>query len=163
VDGAVAADAFREAAGALGARFHGEEWIQASFDVVNEPDKTLFWSRELAHMRDRHFLRGSLATALRAGEGPKAGEYLPVQVNARTDKEDPGAAYLVLLHERRPASAETIPPDDILIALRREEERREVEERQRWSANLEALVSDFEMEFEGEMQRRIEDERARRE
>lgn len=162
MDGAVQAGGFREAAAALGARVHGEEWIQASFEVMSEPDKPLFWARELAHMRDRHFLRGNLASVLRAGGEHKAGDFLPVQVNARADKDDPGGAYLVLLHERRPSSAETIPPDDMLVALRREAEMRDAEERQRWSGRVESLLSDFEMEFEGEMQRRIEEELQRR-
>jgi len=158
VENAVAPDALAAEAEALGGRFRQDEWIEAWHDFRNQPVRGQYWPAEFLHMRDRHFLMRSVADALRADRAKKelkAGSYLPVSVDARTSTDDPGAAYLVLLLERRPPTAETMPAAQIDDAVDTAERQRAAEERSRWRDDFPQIVRDFHLEFYGEMRDRM--------
>ena len=118
-------------------------------------------------MRDRHFLRRALATVLgsdRANPKYRNGSYLPIQNDARDDDGDPGAAYLILLLERKRPDADTMPLDefDAYISIARQQ--RAVRERYRWTRDWPVLTKQFEMEFFGDMQESVDEEmKSRRE
>lgn len=160
----VAPDAFREAAQEIGCRVHENEWIEASYDFMAEPDKNLYWHDEFLHMRDRYFLHKNLVGVLgRDTQGElKAGSYLDVQVDGRTDAEDPGAAYLFLLLERQEPDASTMPPSEVNSFMMNFRRNRMQQERKRWTEDIEALMADFKMEFYDDMQDRITEEFKRR-
>jgi hypothetical protein len=115
-------------------------------------------------MRDRYFLHKNLVGVLgRDTKGDlKAGSYLEVQVDGRQDAEDPGAAYLFLLLERRKPDASTMPPSEVNSFMMNFRRNRMQEERKRWAEDIETLMADFKMEFYDDMQRRITDEIKRR-
>ena len=158
--GKVAPAQFKPAAESpgLGATVIEDEWITASPVRLQSPDRRALWPAEYAHMQDRHFLRRRLASILRGKKKQPAGSYLPVQVDARDEEDDPGAAYLVVLLERRPATAATMPIEEFNAFIQRIRRERQDREQKRWSAEFATLRRTFEMEFFGEMQRLVEDE-----
>jgi len=164
LDDQIAPEALRAAAEKIGCRVHEDEWIEASYDFMAEPEKNLYWPDEFLHMRDRHFLHKNLVGVL--GRDTKnelnAGSYVDVQVDARQDAEDPGAAYLFLLLERRKPDASTVPPSEVNSFMMNFRRNRMQEERKRWVDDIEVLMADFKMEFYDDMQRKITDELKRR-
>ncbi|MHC4547184.1 MAG: SurA N-terminal domain-containing protein [Planctomycetota bacterium] len=165
IDEQIKPEDFRAEASKIGCRVHENEWIEASYDFMAEPEKSLYWPDEYLHMRDRYFLHKNLAGVLgrdRTKQELKAGSYLEVQVDARDDAKDPGACYLFLLLERRRPDASTVPPSEIDSFLSSFRGRRISEERDRWGEQIERLMADFDMEFYDDMQRRIDDELRRR-
>jgi hypothetical protein len=166
VDGAVKPEQFRAEAQALGCRVHEGEWIEATYDYLREPDRKQLWPDEFLHMRDRHFLRKSLAQVLdrdRVKQEYKAGSFLPVDVSIRQEADEPGAAYLFHLRERKRPDATTIPPAEIATYLKTFATQRIRDESARWNDEPEQLIGDFRMSFDKEMQARIDDELKRRE
>jgi hypothetical protein len=166
VEGAPKADRFRAEAEALGCRVREKEWIDATFDYQPEPDEKQLWPDEYLHMRDRHFLRKSLAQLLERDRAKKelaAGTFLPVDVDLKGKKGGPGAAYLFYLRERKTPDATTIPPAEISTWLKSIYYRRAREEAERWTDQPERLREDFRMEFSKDMQPRIDEEMKRRE
>ncbi|MHC5050560.1 MAG: SurA N-terminal domain-containing protein [Planctomycetota bacterium] len=163
-DDQVAPEAFRAAAEKIGCRVHEDEWIEASYDFMAEPEKITYWPDEFLHMRDRYFLHKNLVGVLgRDTKGDlKAGSYLEVQVDGRQDAEDPGAAYLFLLLERRKPDASTMPPSEVNSFMMNFRRNRMQKERERWAEDVETLMADFKMEFYDDMQRRIDEELKRR-
>ena len=164
--GEVPADGFEQAARALGSegdsvRFIKDEWVTASYDFVAEPDRSSYWEADYLHMVDRKFLRRNLAGVLARDRVKKElgeGSWLEVQVDRRTDAENPGAAYLVLLHERRQPDADTMPPQELDSFVEFSRRGRFTEERQRWSDDFLNLIQTFRIEFFGDMQTRIEEQ-----
>ncbi len=159
-------EALRATLEAMGARYFENEAITASYDPQEEPDRKRYWPAEFLHMRDRYFLRGSLARILgsdRSKNEIKPGSFLEVQVDsARTDAKDPGAAYLVLLLDRQRPTAESMPLAEFDRFVFVEAKRREAEDQRRWEENLVQLHRDFNMEFRGEMKTQIENEISQR-
>jgi len=162
----VKAEAFPAQARKLGCRVFTDEWITADYDFMQEPERRNYWPAEFLHMHDRYFLRRNLASALgkdRAEHKLKAGSYLDVEVDSGQPGEDPsGAAYLVLLLERRRPGPETMPPSELYTYLGSTRTRRLAEDNDRWAGNLQQLFSDFRLEFYGDMDKRIKDEMKRR-
>jgi len=158
--GKVAVAQFRSAAESpsLGGTVVEDEWITASPERLQSPDERALWPAEYAHMQDRHFLRRRLASILRDKKKHTAGSYLPVQVDAREEEDDKGAAYLVLLLERKRATAATMPVAEFYSFIQRVRRERRDREAKRWTAEFATLKSTFEMQFFGQMQNRIEDE-----
>ncbi|MHC4135271.1 MAG: SurA N-terminal domain-containing protein [Planctomycetota bacterium] len=164
LDDQIAPEDFRAAAEKIGCRVHEDEWLEASYDFMAEPDELLYWPDEFLHMRDRHFLHKSLVGVLGRDtkDQLKAGSYLEVQVDAWQDAEDPGAAYLFLLLERKKPDASTVPPSEVNSFMMNFRRTRMQEEHKRWAEDIETLMADFKMEFYDDMQRRITDELKRR-
>jgi len=161
VDGPRKPEEFAAAATELGARVREGEWIQASFDLVAEPEASQLWPKELRHMRDRRFLRKTLADVLnrdRVKKEYKAGTFLPVEVDLSGGADDPGAAYVFLLRERRQPDAQTIPPTEIATQINTARQQKRYEERQRWVDHADQLITDFRMVFHKDMQARIDEE-----
>ena len=164
--GEIAADGFEQAARALDSdgdsvRFVKDEWLTASYDFVAEPDRSSYWEAAYLHMVDRKFLRRNLAGVLARDRVKKElgeGSWLEVQVDRRTDAENPGAAYLVLLHERRQPGADSMPPQELDSFVEFSRRGRFTEERQRWSDDFRNLIQTFRIEFFGDMQARIEEQ-----
>jgi hypothetical protein len=148
-------------------RFHGDEWLLASREFMTEPARSLYWESEYSHMRDRHFLRRDLAEVLaqdRAREEKiNAGSWLDVRLDTRNDAEDPGAAYLVLVLERKRPDAESIPLEEFETYMDVFRSRRRSEDQERWNTEFPRLKQDFDMEFFGDMQKIIEEEFRQRE
>ncbi|MHC4933235.1 MAG: hypothetical protein ACYTGV_13710, partial [Planctomycetota bacterium] len=148
-------------------RFHGDEWLLASREFMTEPARNLYWKDEYRHMRDRHFLRRDLAEVLAQDrardEKIKGGSWLEVRLDTRNDSEDPGAAYLVLVLERRRPDAESIPLEEFETYMDVFRSRRRSEDQERWNTEFPRLKQDFEMEFFGDMQKTIEEELKQRE
>lgn len=166
VAGDLKPDQFRAEAEALGCRVHDGEWIEATYDLLREPDRKQLWPDEYLHMRDRHFLRKGLAQVLerdRVKQEWKAGSFLPVDVAIRREAEDPGVAYLFHLRERKRPDAATIPPGEIATYLKRSATDRNREEVARWNEEPEQLIVNFRMSFDKEMQIRIDEDLKRRE
>ncbi len=166
VDGTVKPEQFRAEAEALGCRVHEGEWIEATYDFLREPDKKQLWPAEYLHMRDRHFLRKSLAQVLdrdRVKQEWKAGSVLPVDVHVRREADEPGAAYLFLLRQRKKPDATTIPPGEIATYLKTFATQKNREEQARWGEEPEQLRGDFKMTFSKEMQERIDEDMRRKE
>ncbi|MHC4819318.1 MAG: hypothetical protein ACYTF8_14840, partial [Planctomycetota bacterium] len=163
-DDQIAPEAFRAAAAKIGCRVHENEWIEASYDFMAEPDKALFWPDEFLHMRGRHFLHKNLIGVLGRDTKNefKAGTYLDVQVERHQDAEDPGACYLFLILERKKPDASTVPPSEVNSFMMNFRRNRMQEERKRWAEDIETLMADFKMEFYDDMQRRITEEIKRR-
>jgi hypothetical protein len=166
VDGDVEPAEFRAAAEAQGCRVFENEWITASYDFLAEPEKQVYWPDAFKHMRDRHFLRQRLASVLgrdRIKQELKPGSYLEVETNARSDAEDPGAAYLVVLLERRRPGVDTMPPSEFSTFLGTARSRRIAEDNERWgmptAQKQKELFDDFEFEFYLDMKDRIDQER----
>jgi len=163
-DDQIAPEDFRAVAEKIGCRVYEDEWIEASYDFMAEPDKALFWPDEFLHMRGRHFLHKNLIGVL--GRDTKnefeAGTYLEVQVERHQDAEDPGACYLFLLLERKKPDASTVPPSEVNSFMMNFRRNRMQEERKRWAEDIEVLMADFKMEFYDDMQRRITEEIKRR-
>ena len=120
-------------------------------------------------MRDRHFLRQRLASVLgrdRIKQALEPGSYLEVETNARSDAEDPGAAYLVVLLERRRPGVDTMPPAEFATFLGTARSRRIAEDNEPWNLptvqKRDELFSDFELEFYLDMKTRMEEERQKR-
>lgn len=169
VSGELQVDKFRAEAEALGCRVHEGEWFEASYDSVREPDATLLWPGEFLHMRDRYFLRKSLAQSLDRDRAKPEGKeelkppcFLPVDTNVRRDAAEPGAAYLIHLRERKRPDATTVSGADLSRYLRTFANQRLHEEQERWTRNPEALVKDFRMRFVGEMQAAVDEDVKRR-
>ncbi|MCK6460134.1 MAG: hypothetical protein L6Q95_09605 [Planctomycetes bacterium] len=170
VDGAVAEGAFRAEATALGCRVFEGEWVEASYDAVREPDKATLWPDRFVHMRDRYFLRKSLAQALGRDRAKPEGKeelkppcLLPVDVDIRRDAAEPGSAYLFRLRERKRPDATTVTAAEMSRYLRTFANQRLHEEQERWMGDLPNLIRSFGMHFEGDMQQRIDEELRRRE
>jgi len=170
VDGAVAAEAFRAEAEALGCRVQEGEWLEASYDTVREPDKAMLWPGEFLHMRDRYFLRKSLAQALDRDRAKPEGKeelkppcLLPVDVDIRRDAAEPGSAYLFRLRERKRPDATTVTAAEMSRYLRTFANQRLHEEQDRWMGDIGSLIKNFGMHFEDEMQKRIDEEMRHRE
>ncbi len=165
--GGMAGDALKAALEGLGARYFEDEPLTASYDPQEEPDRKRYWPAEYLHMRDRHFLRRSLAQVLgsdRAKNAIKPGTFLDVQVDSsRADATDPGAAYLILLIDRQRPTAETMPLGEFDRFVSVEAQRRSSEDQRRWGENLVQLHRDFNMDFRGEMKTLIENEISQRE
>jgi hypothetical protein len=164
VDGALKPEQFRAEAEALGCRVHEGEWIEATYDSLHEPDRKQLWPDEYLHMRDRHFLRRSLAQTLdrdRAKKELTAGSFLPVDTAVRSDAADPGAAYLFRLRERKPPDATTIAPGEIATYLKTFATQRNRKEVERWNGDWERIRQDFHMSFEKEMQAGIDEDQKR--
>jgi hypothetical protein len=164
VSGTRKAEEFAAEAGKLGCRVHAGEWIEASRDYVRQPDEKQLWPDEYRHMRDRRFLRTSLSQVLardREATEWKPTCLLPVDVDIRREAEDPGAAYLFQLRERKHPDATTVPTGEILTQLNQAASKRNDEEFRRWSDDWELLRTHFRMSFEKEMQGRIDDEQKR--
>jgi hypothetical protein len=161
IDGTVKPEQFRAEAEALGCRVHEGEWIEATYDFLREPDPKQLWPDEYLHMRDRHFLRKSLAQVLdrdRVKQEWKAGSLLPVDVHVRREADQPGAAYLFRLRERKKPDATTIPPGEIATYLKTFATQKNREEQARWAEEPEQLRGDFKMSFSKEMQERIDED-----
>lgn len=170
VDGALAAEAFRAEAEALGCRVREGEWVEASYDPVREPDKAMLWPDEFLHMRDRYFLRKSLAQALDRDRAKPEGKeelkppcLLPVDVEIRRDAAEPGSAYLFRLRERKRPDATTVTAAEMSRYLRTFANQRLHEEQERWMGDLPSLIKNFGMHFDEEMQRRVDEEMRQRE
>lgn len=159
VDGGRKAAEFRAVAGTNGRRLFESQWITASSDYLADPSPKTYWPAELAMLRDRHALHDQLQSVLaRDRREKKLGpdSFLEVQVESRKDREDPGTAYLVLLHERREPSAETVPSETLETFLTYASRLRRGEDEDWWSKDFTALRTRFRMEFFGDMQDRIE-------
>jgi len=166
VDGERKPEEFPAAAAEVGARVREAEWIRASFDLVAEPVESQLWPEEYRHMRDRRFLRKTMADVLnqdRVKQEYKAGTFLPVAMDLSGDADDPGAAYLFYLRERKKPDADTIPPIEIATQINAARQQRRYEEQQRWLDRAAQLISDFRMVFHKDMQARIDDELKQRE
>jgi hypothetical protein len=170
VDGAVAADAFRSEAQALGCRVYEGEWFEASYDSVREPNGKVLWPDELLHMRDRHFLRKSIAQALDRDRAKPEGKeelkppcFLPVDVDIRRDEGEPGSAYLFRLRERKKPDATTITAAEMSRYLRTFANQRMHEEQERWMGDPKKIITAFDMTFDDEMRQRIDEDLERRE
>jgi hypothetical protein len=163
-DDQVTPEDFRAVAEKAGCRVYENEWIEASYDFMAEPDKALFWPDEFLHMRGRHFLHKNLIGVLGRDTKNefKAGTYLDVQVERHQDAEDPGACYLFLILERKKPDASTVPPSEVNSFMMNFRRNRMQEERKRWAEDIETLMADFKMEFYDDMQRRITEEIKRR-
>jgi len=165
-DGSVTAADLPGRAGELGARYWDDEWVTATSRFMAEPERKLYWPAEYAHMRDRHYLRRALAQQFAADRAKKAiepGSYLNVVVDSREEDDDPGAAYLVLVLERKKPSAETMPLDEFSSFILQARRQRSTRERERWDRDFPAIKSAFRMEFFGDMQKLVQDELAERE
>jgi hypothetical protein len=161
VDGAKKPEEFRAEAEAIGCRVRTEEWIDATLERVDEPLKTRLWPDEYVHMRDRYFLRKSLAQVLgadRVKREYKAGSFLPVDVDLRRDAGDLGGAYLFYLRERKEPDATTLAPSDINTWLKSTRNQRLHQFAQRWGEHPEQVVKAFRMTFHSDMQARIDEE-----
>jgi len=161
------AQAFQAAVAALDpegrARFIDNEWIEASYESWARPDRLQYWRDAYEHMRDRFFLHTELAGILSRDRAEKklgAGSYLDVRVHQRSEADDPGAAYLVLLHERRSPTAETMPQEQYDRYLSQARMARITTERSRWTQSPKAFLSSFGFEFSPEMQKRVDEELA---
>ncbi len=166
VDGAVKPEQFRSEAEALGCRVHEGEWIEATYDFLREPDPKQLWPDEYLHMRDRHFLRKSLAQVLdrdRVKQEWKAGSFLPVDMAIRREADEPGAAYLFHLRERKRPDAATIPPGEISTYLKTFATQRSREEAERWNDDWDRIRQEFRMSLSKDMQARIDEDLKRRE
>jgi len=171
VEGSLDDAAFAEKAALLGCRVRRDEWITATDEVPDPPSAERFWPTELVHMRDRRFLVGALRKAFAADRGDKklkAGSYLEVMVDRPIDietdeTEKAGAAFLVLLKERRPADAKTLPRSDLetWVSLKRNE--RGAEQRARWNEEYKSLFTDFNLECRGPMKERLQRDLEQRE
>jgi hypothetical protein len=163
VDGELKAEDFGAAAAELGdtVRFVADEWLTASYDFIAEPDRSAYWPSEYLHMGDRKFLRRNLAGVFardRVEKEIQPGSWIEVQVDRRTDAENPGAAYLVLVHERRQPDANTMPPQELDSFVEFSRKGRDAEERQRWTGDFKTLIQAFSIEFFGDMNKRIEEQ-----
>jgi hypothetical protein len=170
VDGSVKPEQFRAAAEALGARVHEDEWIEASYETVSAPDKKELWPDEFLHMRDRYFLKRSLAQTLDRDRAKPEDKrelkppcFLPVDTDTREEAQDPGSAYLFHLLDRQRPDATTITATDLSRYLRTFANQRLQEEQDRWTNQPEQLIADFRMHFDPEMQARIDDDLRREE
>jgi len=165
VEGEIEPEAFRKEATELGCRFHADEWIEASRDFLAEPDKSMYWPDAYEHMRDRHFLHGELASVLgrdRVKKELTAGSFPEVLVDARRGEDDPGTAYLVQILERRKPDASMVPPDELQLFLNYARTSKQNAQQKRWTEKVEQLLSDFNVVFMDEMNRRVQDELERR-
>ncbi|MHC4939183.1 MAG: SurA N-terminal domain-containing protein [Planctomycetota bacterium] len=170
-DGKVKPDGFSEAAGTLGARVFEDEKMVAGTGFMQEPDDRLLFPSALTHMRDRYYLRSRLASLLASDrlkkeeERIKPGTWLDVQVRSDTEDatEDPGTAYLVLLLERKSPDASTLPEEDMARARMIATQQGIGRDRSRWETDYRQLFNDFEVQFEGAMKQRIDEDFQRRE
>ncbi|MFQ5844506.1 MAG: hypothetical protein ACE5JG_05895 [Planctomycetota bacterium] len=161
IEGELEEAAFADEARKRGARFYADEWVEASGAYVAEPERHRFWHDDFLHMRDRHFLRKHLTAKLLADRREKklqAGSWLEVAVAARSEETDPGGAYLVLLKERKPFSAETVSRQELGYAIQLAAHQRRVAERDWWSRSFELLKNRFDFELSEAMQKRIDDQ-----
>jgi len=170
VAGDVKPEQFRTEAEALGCRVHEGEWIEASYDTMREPDRKKLWPDEYLHMRDRYFLRRSLAQVLDRDRAKPEDKrewnppcYLPVDLDTRGGVKEPGAAYLFHLRERKRPDATTITPAEMSRFLRTFISQRAYEFQERWAEQPKQLIGDFNMVFDKEMQTRIDEDLKHRE
>jgi len=170
VSGEAKPEEFREKAEALGCRVHEGEWIEASYNNLREPDEERLWPAEYLHMRDRHFLRRSLAQVLDRDRAKPEDKrewnppcYLPVDVDTRGGVKEPGAAYLFHLRERKRPDAMTITASEMSRYLRTFVSQRMYEEQQRWTDDPQQVKEDFRMVFDKDMQARFDEDMQRRE
>ena len=166
VEGEVKTEDFAKEARALGCRVHEDEWYEASQSFLAEPDKALYWPDAYLKMRDRYFLHSELTSVLRRDrikKELKAGSVLEVMEDTRREADDPGAAYLFLLLERREPDARTIPQDEMNEYMNYARFSRRNEMRERWGEDVRRLFSDFGLVFHGEMDKRVKEEIRKRE
>ena len=160
--GTILAADFKQACESLGCSVIEGEWIQGGGGFAREPSDKSYWRSEYEHMRDRHFLRRSLPSVLgadRAGTKYKAGSYLPIQMDSnRDDEDDPGAAYLILLLERRKPDANTMPLHEFETFVTISRRQRSAKEAERWTRDWPSLIKHFGFEFRDEMQDQVENE-----
>ncbi|MHC4959517.1 MAG: hypothetical protein ACYTGN_14215 [Planctomycetota bacterium] len=160
--GEVAPTAFRESGEALGGAVISDEWILASTIGMADPSDKALWPDEYRRMRDRHFLRRRLANVLetdRTDPKYKAGSFMPVMVDSRSDDDDdPGAAYLVMLLERKRPTADTMPLEEFESYINVARQQRGAQDRERWSEDFKKLMRRFDMKFFGSMLDSVNDE-----
>ncbi len=126
----------------------------------------MFWRDDYLHMRDRHFLRKHLTSKLLADRRDQKlvpGSLLKVVMDERVDADDPGAAYLVRLEKRQPASAETMSTEELNNSIRIAKLTRRNGENSWWTNNFRMLIANFDFRFSEDKQRRVDEEIAQRE
>ncbi len=160
-EGKVKAEDFAAEGRRYGGRVYSDEGIEASGSYVAEPDRNMFWHDDYLHMRDRHFLRKHLTSKLlrdRRDQKLVPGSLLKVVMDERADQDDPGAAYLVRLEKRQPASAETMSTDELNNSIRIAKLTRRNSENSWWTSNFRMLIANFDFQFSRDMQGRVDEE-----
>ncbi|MCZ6571719.1 MAG: SurA N-terminal domain-containing protein [Planctomycetota bacterium] len=164
-EGKVKAEDFAAEGRRYGGRVYSDEGIEASGRYVMEPDPKMFWHEDYLHMRDRHFLRKHVTNRLRADQGDQKlgpGSLLDVVMDERDDADVPGAAYLVRLEKRQPASAETMSTEELNNSIRIAKLTRRNSENRWWTIQFQRLMGNYDFRFSPDMQRRVDEEIAKR-
>ena len=84
-------------------------------------------------------------------------------MDERADADDPGAAYLVRLEKRQPASAETMSTEELNNSIRIAKLTRRNGENSWWTNNFRMLIGNLDFRFSEDKQRRVDEEFAQRE